>query len=238
MIERVLKRGGTIRERRRLRKERWLQPLTSPADRRAAWVDLLTNDHGVLRLLYRNRAKVSPRLWRSAQPFPADIAAAKALGVRTVLSLRDPGFGGDPLERAACERHGLAFERLILRSRMAPPLATLREAIERLPALEPPILVHCKSGADRAGLAAALYLLIVEKRPAREAKRQLSLRFGHVASAKTGILDAFLQAAEAAERDGLSFERFVEEAYDPDALSAAFRSRPASDLVLSLLRRE
>ncbi|MCL9977362.1 tyrosine-protein phosphatase, partial [Klebsiella quasipneumoniae] len=53
-----------------------------------------------------------------------------------------------------------------------------------------PLLVHCKSGADRAGLASGLCLL-VEGRTAAEALRQLSWRFGHVKQARTGILDAF-----------------------------------------------
>ena len=35
--------------------------------------------------------------------------------------------------------------------------------------------MHCKSGADRAGLASALWLLHVERRPVAEAMKQLSL---------------------------------------------------------------
>ena len=48
-------------------------------------------------------------------------------------------------------------------------------------------MMHCKSGADRAGLMSALYLLIVEKRPAREAAQQLAWKYGHVRQAKTGL---------------------------------------------------
>ena len=51
-------------------------------------------------------------------------------------------------------------------------------------------MMHCKSGADRAGLMAALYLLIA-KQPAREAVKQLTWKYGHVKQAKTGVLDAF-----------------------------------------------
>lgn len=42
-----------------------------------------------------------------------------------------------------------------------------------------PILIHCEGGADRAGLAAAMYELIVAGRSALVAGTQLSFRFGH-----------------------------------------------------------
>lgn len=199
----------------------------------------MLSDHGVLRLAYRNRHRVSERLWRSAQPAPFDIAWARRAGVRTVLSLRAEGFGGDLLEQEACRREGLCFARLVLQSRAAPSKETLREAIALLPSLEAPVLMHCKSGADRAGLGAALWLILVEGRPAAEAMRQLSWRFGHVKSAKTGILDAFLAVwAETGEARGLAFQEWAETVYDPRALKAAFRSNRAADAVLAALDRE
>ena len=59
--------------------------------------------------------------------------------------------------------------------------------------IEKPALMHCKSGADRAGLMAALYVLIHCKKPVAEAMKQLSLRYLHVRQAKTGMLDSFLK---------------------------------------------
>jgi hypothetical protein len=50
------------------------------------------------------------------------------------------------------------------------------------------VLIHCEAGADRSGLAAALYKLIVAKSPHKlivaksppeEASAQLSFRYGH-----------------------------------------------------------
>lgn len=196
-------------------------------------------DHGFLRLAYRNRHPVAEGLWRSAQPAPADIAWAAKAGIRTVLSLRGEGFGGDLLEREACERYGLAFHRLPLFSRGAPRKESLREAMRLFPTLAQPVLLHCKSGADRAGLGAALWLIIVENRPAAEAARMLSLRYGHIAEAKTGVLDAFVRAwAETGEAKGLPFETWVETVYDPDTLDAAFTPARWADRLLAILRRE
>ncbi|MEO1104333.1 MAG: sulfur transferase domain-containing protein, partial [Pseudomonadota bacterium] len=211
----------------------------SRRDRREAWASLLFADHGVLRLAYRNRHQVTPGLWRSAQPSPGDIAWARKAGIRTIVSLRGDGFGGDPLEQEACAREGLNFERLIMWSRAAPPKDSLRRAIERFPLLEGPILLHCKSGADRAGLAAALYLMIVDGAPVARASEQLSLRYGHIAQGRTGILDAFLNAyAATGEADGLGFEEWVERVYDPVALREGFHSSRAADALLTVLRRE
>jgi protein tyrosine/serine phosphatase len=227
------------RARRRARQERWRGPLVTAADRRSAWASLMLADHGVLRLAWRNRHLVTPLLWRSAQPAPADIAFARRAGIRTVLSLRSDGFGGDALEREACAKEGIRFERLLMWSRRAPPKETLRRAIELFPRLETPVLMHCKSGADRAGLGAALWLIIVEGRPATEAARQLALRYGHVAQAKTGILDAFVEAwRTSGEARGLTFAQWVETAYDPKALVEGFRPNRAAEAFISALRRE
>lgn len=235
----VRSRVPQLKAKRRARADRWRRPLASPRDRREAWASLLLADHGVLRLAYRNRHRVTPLLWRSAQPSPGDIAFAKRAGVRTVLSLRADGFGGDLLEREACLRDGLAFDRLVLQSRGAPSKETLRTAVAKLPRLATPVLMHCKSGADRAGLGAALWLILVEGRTATQAKGQLALRFGHVASARTGILDAFLEDyLTTGEAAGLSFADWVETVYDPKALKARVKSSRSADALLAVLRRE
>jgi protein tyrosine/serine phosphatase len=42
-----------------------------------------------------------------------------------------------------------------------------------------PILIHCQGGADRSGLASALYLAAVKKAGRATAERQISIRYGH-----------------------------------------------------------
>lgn len=43
-----------------------------------------------------------------------------------------------------------------------------------------PILIHCRSGADRSGLAAALYVSKVAGLDNAKAEAQLSFYYGHV----------------------------------------------------------
>ena len=55
-----------------------------------------------------------------------------------------------------------------------------KQLVALLAKAEKPILIHCKSGADRSGLAAALYLAAVKKESQEEAGRQISFWYGHL----------------------------------------------------------
>jgi protein tyrosine/serine phosphatase len=56
-----------------------------------------------------------------------------------------------------------------------------------------PVLIHCKAGADRSGLAAAMWKVIVDKEPKSEAKKQLSIWYGHIPIGGTIAMDRFLE---------------------------------------------
>ncbi len=220
---------------------RWDQPIAGPLGRVGAWANMLFVDHGIFRLVYPNRARVSDVLWRSAQPSPGQIAWFAGRGGRTIVNLRaGREYGSWPLQREACGRNGLNLVEFVLRSREAPSRETLLGARAFFEGLEYPILVHCKSGADRAGLFAALYLLVVHGASVAQARRQLSLRFGHFRFAKTGILDAFLDAYEReGEARGIGFIEWVERIYDPVTLAERFKPSFWSTLVADrLIRRE
>jgi protein tyrosine phosphatase (PTP) superfamily phosphohydrolase (DUF442 family) len=220
---------------------RWDRPIAGPVGRARAWANMLLVDHGVLRLLYPNRARVSDVLWRSSQPSPGQIAWFARQGGRTIVNLRaGREYGSWPLQREACERHGLKLVEFVVRSREAPSRETLLGARAFFDGLEYPILVHCKSGADRAGLFAALFLLVTKNARVAEARRQLSLRFGHFRFAKTGILDAFLDAYEQeGEARGIGFLDWVERVYEPETLAERFKPRFWSTLVADrVIRRE
>ena len=100
--------------------------------------------------------------------------------------------------------------------------------------------MHCKSGADRAGLMGVLYLHFAEQVPIEKARRQLCVRFGHFRSADTGILDfIFERYVQDNARTPMPFMDWVETVYDPDALRQEFRSKGwANRLVDGVLRRE
>ncbi|HVV93971.1 MAG TPA: sulfur transferase domain-containing protein, partial [Hyphomicrobiales bacterium] len=205
------------------------------------WVEHVFVDHAFFRYVYLNRHVVAPGIERAAQPSPRHIRAAARRGVKTIVNLRgERPCASYLMEQRACAQHGIALVDFMMTSR-APPQPDDVAAFDRLMATaERPVLLHCKSGADRAGLASALHLILHEGRPVEEALGQLSWRYGHVPHARTGVLDAFLLAYKAAnDARPVDFRTWVREAYDPTAVKAAFHSRRGADLLAGrLLARE
>ena len=210
----------------------------------AAWGNALFIDHAILRLGWRNWGVVAPgRLYRSNHPLPWQIRlAARHHGIRTVINLRGnrADCGADALSRAEAARLGLAHIDAPFESRGAPH----KDRILRLAAIfqdmHEPALIHCKSGADRTGLAAGLWLML-QGRPVAEALGQLSLRHGHVAASRTGILDAFFKSFAVFRQANpeIPFLEWVQGTYDEAALRESFSSNPWADrLVDQVLRRE
>ncbi|MFL1461966.1 fused DSP-PTPase phosphatase/NAD kinase-like protein [Roseococcus sp. DSY-14] len=206
------------------------------------WLNSLLVDHALLRLPWRNWGVVeSGALYRSNHPLPWQLEqAARRHGLRSVINLRGhrPDCGSDALGRAAAARLGLAHADQPLESRGAPHKDRLQRLIGLYRSLPRPILIHCKSGADRTGLAAGVWRLI-HGGTAAEAARELSWKHGHVAAARTGILDAFFAAYAPAEARGVPFEEWLADEYDEAALRAGFRPQPvAAWLTDHVLRRE
>ena len=205
------------------------------------WADMLLVDHGVFRLLYLNLHPLGRNAWRSAQPAPHQIAGIARRGIKTIVNLRGPRVCGSYwLEQQACRRHGIRLVDYQVRSRAAPSLEELRGAFALFRTLEGPVLFHCKSGADRAGLMSTLYLIAVEGTPVEEARKQLALRFGHIRQADTGILDYFFERYLAdAAKTPMSFVDWVETVYDPDEVKRSFVATGWANLITNkLLRRE
>jgi protein tyrosine phosphatase (PTP) superfamily phosphohydrolase (DUF442 family) len=201
---------------------RWSKPDLGFSDRAAAWLDMLVADHGVLRAAYLNLHRIDPQAYRSAQPLPHQLRALAASGVRTVINLRGGrAYGSWPLERQACDAAGLALIQFPLRARALPSRASLLGFASLLDRIAYPVLFHCKSGSDRTGLAAALYLLLRRDASLANARRQLAASYGHLAFTHAGVLDALLDAYER-EGAGRSFLDWIRTGYDPDAIDRGF----------------
>lgn len=217
----------------------WMRSRFAPA---LCYAEMLFVDYGLIRLLYNNRHRVSPDAWRSAQPAPHHIALAARRGIKTVINLRgdEQTYGTRWLEQQACSRHGIALVDLRLRSRAAPSRAEFKAIKELIETVEFPILVHCKSGADRAGLMSVMIRHVHDGQPMRKAVKQLSLRYGHVRSADTGVLDAVFERYLKAEAEtDIGFWEWVETDYDPHEIKRTFKARGwANRLVNGILRRE
>jgi protein tyrosine/serine phosphatase len=216
----------------------WLRRI---AGKPASWLDMLFIDHGIFRLIYSNRHQLDERAWRSAQLAPHQIRALQRLGVRTIVNLRGERLCGSYwLEEEACRNAGIRLVNYQVRSRAAPSLEELRGARDLFERIEYPMLMHCKSGADRAGLMSVLYKHLRGGEPMEEAVKQLSLRYGHIRQADTGVLDAFFQRyMDDTRNKPMPFFEWVETVYDPDELKRSFKANGlATRFVRTVLRRE
>ncbi len=202
--------------------------LTTAAGRRRAVLDNLWKDHAYLRLGFSNAHWISEELVRTNQPWPFQLKAWAERGVRTVINLRG-GFQTSfrALEVDACARHGLELVDFVIASRDVPTAEKVLAARTLFETVRYPALMHCKSGADRAGIMGVFYKHFRQGLPIREAMEQLSPKYLHMRAGLTGVLDhIFERYLEEGEPAGLSFADWVQTpAYDPAAIKADFRAR-------------
>jgi len=200
--------------------------LSTPENRRRAEIYNLWFDHAVLRKVWSNCFQVAPGVYRSNQPTHERFERLSAAGVRTVLNLRGAAGAAHYLvEEESCRTLGLTLVNCALQARDAAPPETILALIHAFREIEKPFVMHCKSGADRAGFAAAIYLLVIERRPLAEARKMLAARFWHFKWSRTGILDYILDQYEARNAQSpIGFEEWIASEYDPDALQAAYHA--------------
>lgn len=206
----------------------WGGDISTPASRRAAYLHLHLADHQFLRTWWTNLEEFAPGAWRANQPSPAQLARYKARGIRSILNLRGAARQSFALlEEEACDRLDLNLVTCGLSARSLSPRHRMLDLLDTFDTIERPFLMHCKSGADRTGLAAALYLLHVEHAPVEVAARQLHWRFAHLRNSPTGILDHMLDAFARDHRaTGITIRDWIATAYDPMALMTEWdRSR-------------
>jgi protein tyrosine/serine phosphatase len=216
--------------------------LVTPRGRFRTYLDYLWKDHAYLRLKFTNAHWVSDELLRTNQPWPFQLAEWKRQGIKTIVNLRG-GFDASfhALEKDACEKLGLKLVDFTITSREVPSRARVHGAKALFETLEYPALMHCKSGADRAGIMSVFYLHFRKGVPIREALEQLSLKYLHVKHGKTGVLDyTFERYLGEGEPKGQTFLEWVDSpAYDEAGIKADFRSNIWGRLLTEgLLKRE
>jgi protein tyrosine/serine phosphatase len=204
---------------------------------------MVWNDHAYLRVGFQNAHWVGPDLVRTNQPWPFQLRWWRDRGIRTVINLRGGGYttGAYVLEREACAKLGLNLVDFAVASRDPPSAAQVEGAKALFDQIAYPALMHCKSGADRAGLMSVLYAHFRLGQPLRQALSQLSLRTLHVRQGKTGVLDyVFERYFAEGEPQGLSFLDWVRSpAYDHVRLRSDFNATWWGALLTDrLLRRE
>lgn len=196
----------------------------------------------MIRLAWQNLSVVQPGiLYRSSHPTPGHLTAwTRRLGLRSIINLRGArACGSDALSRDTAKRLGLAHYDMGLESRGAPHRDRILRLTEIYQTMATPALIHCKSGADRAGLAAGIFVLL-QGGTAAKALRQLALwPYGHISASSTGILDAFFRLYAATAEGKTPFLDWVRTEYGEHALKRDFRTHGLANFINdNLLRRE
>lgn len=120
---------------------------------------------------------------------------------RSVLNLRgESSAEWHRREVELSQQEGIAYTSIRLSASRAPAMEVMEQIVAVMRAAPKPLLVHCMQGADRTGLAAALYVYAIEGKPAAEAGRELSLYYGHFPwlTSRSGAMDRAFAAYVAA----------------------------------------
>jgi protein tyrosine/serine phosphatase len=126
-------------------------------------------------------------------------------GIRSVINLRGENAGKEwyAQEENICRSLNVKYYNVKM-SATKEPSSTLIETLVGIYKTAPrPVLIHCRGGADRSGLAAAIWKMAIDGQPKSEAKKQLSIFFGHIAIGPTCVLDEFFEKWEPEKKKDL-----------------------------------
>lgn len=161
---------------------RYLRPLR-PLRYPFAVIALCASYFWVLQLIGNFHTVVPGELYRSAQISPKDVPAFKEkYGIKTIINLRGSNSGKPWYDNEVQAAHEQGITHLDFRMSARKDLQPddAKKLVEMMRMAEKPLLIHCNAGADRSGLASALYLAVVENAPGHEAERQLWPIYGHL----------------------------------------------------------
>ncbi len=130
------------------------------------------------------------KLYRSAQLTTSELEQTiEKYKIKTVISLRGSPAATTFYENEAdtLQRLHVQFVPVALRDETYPVENDLKEIFHQFDHGEYPMLIHCRVGADRTGLIAALYQRSYMNKSIAEAEQQLSFRNWHVSFLKPAM---------------------------------------------------
>ncbi len=124
-------------------------------------------------------------VYRSAQVNASDLARlVQDHRIKSILNLRGGARNGVAdwymAETNTAHQLGVQYYDFELSASHELTDAELDKLVTIVRSAPKPLLIHCKSGADRTGLAGALYLYCCEGKSAETADRELDILHGHV----------------------------------------------------------
>ena len=197
---------------------------------------IITEEHNFINLFWFNFHKVDEGVYRSAQLTPWKLKKLiKKYNIKTIVNLR--GTKKNYMyekEKEICEKMGVKYIPFQISSRSLPKDYEIEALINIFKNEQKPILFHCKAGADRTGMVAAMYHIINGKSKKEAIKKELKLRYGFLSLSKAGRIKKMFELYDEKE-DFLKWfqknQKFLE--------NITFKANPFIDFIFEkILKRE
>jgi protein tyrosine phosphatase (PTP) superfamily phosphohydrolase (DUF442 family) len=104
-----------------------------------------------------NLHKVSDKLYRSAQPTAEGMTNLVALGIKTVVNLRDNHSDSDEIGDLTLKARRIEIFTANMKDKYVDEFLSIVDDTNAVP-----VLVHCQHGADRTGTMCAMYRILRE----------------------------------------------------------------------------
>ena len=207
-----------------------------------SYLDLTLSDHGFLRVFWTSLYELPGEMYRCNQPYPYQILKyKKKFGIKTVINLRGKrNCSSFYLEEECCKNNNITLYNFPITSRDLPSKKIIKDFFLLLDTIKYPAIMHCKSGADRAGIASCLYLIYKHNYNVNIALKQLSLKFLHIKYAKTGILDHLFETAIKKKKNSSEdFLQWIYNEYNKNNIKKSFKTFKLIDFFLEkIFKRE
>ena len=141
---------------------------TDDKDFKDSWSALIKDKKGL-----KNFRKVSPVLYRGAQPTAEGMKTLKSMGVKTIINLRS--FHSD---RDEIGDTGLGYEHMYTKTWHIEEKEIVRFLQLVTNKDRTPCFVHCMQGVDRTGTMCAVYRIVMEGWDKEEAIKEMTA-IGH-----------------------------------------------------------
>ena len=115
--------------------------------------------------------------------------------IRSILNLRGENPDSDWYREELTVSVGNRIKHydIALSSTKGPDENEIKQLMEVFKNAPRPILIHCKAGADRSGLVAAMWKVVIDQEPKSQAEKQLSIFYGHLPLGGTYAMDQFFE---------------------------------------------
>ena len=136
---------------------------------------------------------VPEELYRSKQLGKNLNSYIKRYGIKTIINLRGVNEGKKwwDKEKEIAGNNGVAFYNISMNASCLPRREDIQKLIWIYEHAQKPFYLHCQGGADRTGLATAVYKML-KGESNKKALNNLSVRYGHI-KRKNPAMDFFVK---------------------------------------------